>query len=96
MSLEITITPMEPGWYGVQVVEARGTDDQKSVRVQVPDDLFEAGLPDADPEVLVTESILFLLEKEPATAILPEFNLRQIADYFPDYPEEIAARVGAG
>jgi hypothetical protein len=95
MSLEITITPMEPGWYGVQVVEARDTDDLKSVRVQVPDDLFEAGLPDADPEVLIHESIAFLLDKEPATAILPEFSLAQIADYFPDYPEEIRARLGA-
>ena len=94
MSLEITITPMEPGWYGVQVVEARDTDDRKSFRVQVPEDRFEAGLPDADPEVLIHESVAFLLEKEPATAILPEFNLAQIADYFPDYPEEIAARVG--
>ena len=95
MSLEITITPMEPGWYGVQVVEARDTDDLKSVRVQVPDDLFEAGLPDADPEVLVHESIAFLLDREPATAILPEFNLAQIADYFPDYPEEMRARLSA-
>ena len=95
MSHEITITPMEPGWYGVQVVESRETDDLKSLRVQVPDDLFDAGLPDADPEVLVRESILFLLDREPAAAILPEFNLTVIADYFPDYPQEIAARVGA-
>jgi hypothetical protein len=95
MSLEITITPMEPGWYGVQVVEARDTDDLKSVRVQVPEDLFEAGLPQADPEVLVHESIAFLLDKEPAAAILPEFNLAQIADYFPDYPEEMRARLSA-
>ena len=93
MSHEITITPMEPGWYGVQVVEARDTDDLKSVRVQVPEDLFEAGLPEAEPEVLVYESISFLLDKEPATAILPEFSLAQIADYFPDYPEEIRTRV---
>ena len=94
MSHQITITPMEPGWYGVQVVEARDTGDQKSLRVQVPEDLFEAGLPDADPEVLVHESIAFLLDKEPAAAILPEFSLAQIADYFPDYPQEIATRVG--
>lgn len=37
------------------------------------------------PRDLVMYSFLFLLEREPATAILPSFNLNQIPTYFPEY-----------
>lgn len=87
---EIDLTPMGPGEYGVQVTEGHTTT---SHRVKVPDDLADAGLPEGDPERLVRESLLFLLEREPATAILPEFALPDITRYFPEYPAEIAARL---
>jgi hypothetical protein len=89
---EIELTSLEPGWYGVQVKEG---DETTSHRVHVPDDLEAAGIPviDADPEDLVRESFAFLLEREPASSILTEFELPVIARYFPDYPEEIARRL---
>jgi len=41
------------------------------------------------PIILVQESIFFLLEKEPVTSILKEFNLKQIQEYFPDFENKI-------
>lgn len=50
---------------------------------------FEA----ASAEELVEESFRFLLEREPKEAILSEFSLHQISDYFAEYPEEIRRRL---
>ena len=86
----IKITSLEPGVYGVEIDEGHLTTGH---RVRVPDDLFDSGLPEADPELLVRESIGFLLEREPATAIRDDFSVADIADYFPEYPTEIATRV---
>jgi hypothetical protein len=44
-------------------------------------------------EDLVKESFRFLLEREPANVILPGFNLKDIATYFPEYPEKITSRL---
>jgi hypothetical protein len=41
----------------------------------------------------VRETIEFLLEREPATAILPEFSLNDVARYFPEFPEELQRRL---
>ena len=45
-------------------------------------------------EWLIIQSFKFLLEREPNTAILREFNLEDISRYFPEYESEITARVG--
>jgi hypothetical protein len=42
-----------------------------------------------DPEDLVRRSFEFLLEREPRTSILREFDLPVIARYFPEYEREI-------
>jgi hypothetical protein len=90
---DIAITPMEPGWYGVQVREGY---DTTSHRVRVPEDFaLDAGLGPVDDEVVVRESIGFLLEKEPATAIRQEFALDEIARTFDDYFDELRSRVAA-
>ena len=62
-------------------------------RVTVPADLAGAGLPDVEHERLVRESFAFLLEREPPSAILPEFDLPVVARYFPDYPAELRRRL---
>jgi hypothetical protein len=92
MSQIRNITAMEPGWYGVELQEG---DITTAHRVQVPDDLFDAGLPEAEPEILVREAMAFLLDREPASAILGEFSLADIPRYFPDFTDEMATRVGA-
>lgn len=46
-----------------------------------------------DPKELVQKSFAFLLDNEPASAILAEFDLEDIEQYFPNYPQEISARL---
>jgi hypothetical protein len=63
-------------------------------RVSVPAGLVESlGVQD-DIERLVRVSFVFLLEREPPSAILRRFSLSDISRYFPEYDEEIAHRLG--
>lgn len=41
------------------------------------------------PQELVERSFEFLLEREPPSSILGEFDLKQINQYFPEYEDEI-------
>jgi len=41
------------------------------------------------PAQLVLDSVMFLLSREPKEKILPEFDLADIKNYFPDYEEFI-------
>ncbi len=89
---DVTVTPMGPGQFGVQVREG---DTTTSHRVTVPDDfLEELGLADADQQRVVEESFAFLLEREPASSILEEFPLTTISRYFPEYGDELRSRLG--
>lgn len=53
----------------------------------------ELELPEDDPERVVRASFEFLLEREPASSILPEFSLDEISRYFPEYREELPKRL---
>lgn len=46
-------------------------------------------------EALVKMSFEFLLEREPNTSILPQFDLSDISMYYPEYEEEIRRRIRA-
>lgn len=89
-SIQVNATD-QPLVYDVQLAQD-GTSTRH--RVTVPQDLASVGLPDADHDALVRESFNFLLEREPPSAILSEFDLTVITRYFPQYPEEISRRVG--
>ena len=54
------------------------------------DELLLSGV---DEELIVRETFDFLLEREPATSILPEFSLVDVSRYFPDFPEELQRRL---
>jgi hypothetical protein len=74
-------------------VEVDDEGSRTTHHVTVPDALMaELGVDDA--ERLVRESFGFLLEREPASSILPRFSLSDIARYFPEYGEELARRLG--
>ena len=89
---DVTVTEMEPGTFGVQVEEGHQTT---SHRVRIDDDfLTDNGLSGVAPTQLVEETFSFLLEREPATSILPEFGLDDVPKYFPEYIEELRRRVG--
>jgi len=85
------VVSMAPGEYGVEVEEGNGITGHK-VRVSPAflDDLLLGGV---DGEQIVRETIDFLLEREPATSILPEFTLEDVARYFPEFPEELQRRL---
>lgn len=44
---------------------------------------------DIDPNDLIRKSFHYLLEREPASSIMHEFNLSDISTYFPNYESEI-------
>ena len=79
---DIAITPAGEREYEV-TVEGSGRH-----RVTVPERFG-----DEDLERVVRESFEFLLEREPATSILPEFSLDVIGRYFPEYEDELPRRL---
>ena len=85
------VVPMAPNEYGVEVEEG---NEITGHRVRLPatflDDLLLTGV---DQELIVRETIDFLLEREPATSILPEFSLEDVSRYFPEFPEELQRRL---
>ena len=85
------VVPMAPGEYGVEVEEGSEITGHK---VRLPqaflDDLLLTGV---DEERIVRETIDFLLEREPASSILPEFSLTDVSGYFPEFPEELQRRL---
>ena len=88
---DVNVVPMEPGTFGVHVTEGTMTT---SHRVVVPGGMLDdLDLTDVDQEAIVRESIEFLLEREPASSILPEFSLDEIPRYFPEYYEELRLRL---
>jgi hypothetical protein len=87
---QIAVTPQAGGTFRVQT--PAGTSHQVNMPAGFGASL---GCGDVAPGELVRASFAFLLEREPATAILPEFSLDIISQYFPSYPAEIAARLGS-
>lgn len=82
---------MSPREFEVRVREG---DRETGHRVNVPEGLIrELRLPENDLEGVVRESFRFLLEREPASSILPEFSLDVIPTYFPEYGRELPKRL---
>jgi hypothetical protein len=87
----LRVVPMAPGEFGVEVEEG---NEVTGHRVTVPQSFLENTLLEGvDPETVVRESFNFLLEREPATSILREFSLYDIARYFPEFPDELRRRL---
>jgi hypothetical protein len=75
---------------GTYAVKVRGTKSETSHVVSVPAPLVESlGLADVPGEEVVRASFAFLLDREPATSILPRFSLDAISRYFPEYVNEL-------
>jgi len=53
------------------------------------DDYFKYNLKNISREKLVKASFMFLLDREPNTSILKNFNLKIINNYFPEYSKKI-------
>ena len=75
-------------------VELRDGETTTTHRVTVPPGMTDdLELGDVDPDVLVRESMEFLLERESPSSVLPEFALTDIQGYFSEYYEEIQMRL---
>ncbi len=71
-------------------VRVRNGKSETSHVVAVPSELeTELGLESTSTEALVRASFAFLLDREPASSILPKFSLDVISRYFPEYRREI-------
>jgi hypothetical protein len=89
----ILIVPLEPGSFRAEITEG---PFPTSHRVSVPDGLLDRlGLSGVDEELVVRETIRFLLEREPATSILPDFSLEDVPKYFPEFHDELRQRLRA-
>jgi hypothetical protein len=87
----INITPAGPHEFGVEVTEGNETTSHKVI---VPPSLLDDwGLEETDSENVVRESFAFLMEREPASSILPEFSLAIIPRYYPEYKDELPERL---
>jgi hypothetical protein len=77
------------------VVEGSEAESETRHRVKLEPDYYQKLCGGTiTHEWLIIQSFKFLLEREPNTAILREFNLEDINRYFPDYESEITARLG--
>jgi hypothetical protein len=96
MPTEIELIAMEPSVFGAQIIEGMS---EANVRVHTSDDiLIMLNIDEQDrasQELLVYESLLFLLEREKPTEIDAEITLDQIASTFPEYSTEIIDRYNA-
>ncbi len=91
--VDVRVRPLEPGIFGVEIDAGRTTTVH---RVRVPASFRdETRLGGFDEETVVRESMRFLLDREPAGAILAELTLSGIARHFPDHHDELRARLGA-
>jgi len=85
---DIDIAAADTNTYDVTITDDDG--QQTSHRVWVPPAILtELGLSEAQEPVLVRASMAYLLEREPASSILPQFGLDEIARFFPNYRTEI-------
>jgi len=87
----IHITPAGRHEFVVEVTEGKETTSHKVI--VPPSMLNDWGLEETDSENVVRESFAFLMEREPATSILPEFSLAIISRYYHEYKDELPERL---
>lgn len=88
---EVRCDPTTDGW---RCLVRLGSDVEAAEHeVTLDRATLEDLAPGATPETLVAASFRFLLEREPADAILRRFELPIIARYFADFPDEIRRRM---
>jgi bifunctional DNA-binding transcriptional regulator/antitoxin component of YhaV-PrlF toxin-antitoxin module len=88
---EIEIIAAGSHEFGVEVTDGSETT---SHRVIVPPSMLDdLGLDEGDGADVVRTSFEFLMEREPASAILPEFSLAIISRYYPEYRDELPGRL---
>jgi hypothetical protein len=79
---------------GAFAVRVRGPKSETTHTVSVPSGFAEKlGLGAVPSEELVRASFMFLLDREPASSVLPRFALDVISRFFPEYQAELAGYI---
>ncbi|MCB9385142.1 MAG: hypothetical protein H6509_11030 [Bryobacterales bacterium] len=78
------VETLDPQTFRVTVSARTATTHTVTVRPE-----YARKLGAADPALLVERSFEFLLEREPNTSILSQFDLSVIQRYFPEYERSI-------
>jgi len=87
---EIQIEELEPGETSRFRVTVREGDSATTHEVTlVESDAFRLAAGYASEADFVRECFEFLLEREPKEQILPQFDVRDISRYFPEFDREI-------
>lgn len=80
----VSTTESDLGWqFNVEV------DGHEYLVTLTHDYYFMLTSGETTPEQLIERSFEFLLSREPVSSILPEFDLKLISTYFPEYETEI-------
>ena len=93
-AIDVLCVPLATGWRCVVTVDdGHGTSSHDvTVATEQATDLA-AATDGHDVQRLVYETFAFLLEREPATSIMREFSLDIVGRFFPEYVDELRARL---
>jgi len=80
----------DPHAYAVEVRARTSTRHRVTVSLTY---LHELGIGDVPAADVVREAFVFLLEREPNTSVLTQFDLREIERYFPEFRQQISQRL---
>ena len=93
----ISATMTGANQYAVTVAEKTavdGAENDHEFKVELDPEFYQALCAGGvTHEWVLVQSFHFLLEREDVGQILPQFNLRQISDYFPEFVTEMRLRL---
>ncbi len=85
---DISVKLVSPGNFNVIVQSISRTEHHVTANNDFLDQFSKY---DVTPEKIIKSSFKFLLDREPNTSILNNFNITIISKYFPEYPDIINA-----
>ena len=92
--VDVRITPLEENVFGVEVEEG---GLRTGHRIAVPRGFLDDLLLEPDDAAEVAyETVDFLLDREPATALPGEFSVYDVSRDHDDYTSELIVRLGRG
>jgi len=92
--IDVRCAPASEGWRCTVTLATGPARARHEVTVATDDAVrLAAARGQADVERLVVETMAFLLEREPASAILRSFDLAVVSRYFPEFEAEMTQRL---
>jgi hypothetical protein len=93
-TIGVACSAIAAGWQCAVDIDDGASSGRHTVTVAAADaERLAVARGQADVERLVYEAFDFLLDREPRSSILAEFDLPVIASYFPDFDAEMTRRL---